>query len=104
MKLCPGLRAGIAAMLALLAVGAGLATFWVLRGNETRDAVLNLNLIFRYEYLPGSVLYLVFTRSHAGGQMSLEPGEITSRIDFSALGRAPVENAFLAKLSYHFAG
>lgn len=73
-------------------------------GYGAQDAVLNLNLIFRYEYLPGSVLYLVFTRSHAGGQVALDPAGGRPRIDFSALGRAPAENAFLVKCSYHFDG
>jgi hypothetical protein len=70
---------------------------------ESRDAVLNVNVIFRYEYLPGSVLYLVFTRSHSGGQVPLDPLD-SERVDFSALGRAPVENAFLLKVSYYFNG
>jgi len=70
---------------------------------ETRDAVLNLDLIFRYEYLPGSVLYLVFTRSHAGGQVPLDP-TVRPRLDFGALRSAPVENTFLVKCSYYFGG
>jgi uncharacterized protein DUF5916 len=96
----------------LFEVGAAAPRSWLRLGDfepaiadpgkyESRDAVLNVNVIFRYEYLPGSVLYLVFTRSHAGGQVPLDPLD-DQRVDFAALARAPVENAFLVKCSYHF--
>jgi hypothetical protein len=79
------------------------------RDFETRDAVLNLNVVFRWEYLPGSVLYLVYTRSQAGG---LAPPQYDgdgqrirpSVLDFGALGRGPIQDLFLLKLSYDFAG
>jgi len=75
---------------------------------DTRDSVLNLNAVFRWEYLPGSFLYLVYTRSHAGG---LAPPQLDSRgqrirppvLDFGALGRGSIEDVFLVKLSYYFA-
>jgi hypothetical protein len=74
---------------------------------NTRDAVLNINVVFRWEYLPGSLLYLVYTRSHAGGlaQAYDSDGQRIQPpvLDFSALGRGLVEDVFLVKLSYFFA-
>ncbi len=75
---------------------------------NTRDAVLNLNVVFRWEYRPGSFLYLVYTRTHTGG---LAPTQYDADglpirppvLDFGALGRGPIENVFLVKLSYYFA-
>jgi hypothetical protein len=76
---------------------------------DTRDAILNLNVVFRWEYLPGSFLYLVYTRSQAGGVAPLQQDAAGQpiqppRLDFGALGRGPIENIFLLKLSYDFAG
>jgi hypothetical protein len=75
---------------------------------ETRDSILNLNVVFRWEYLPGSFLYLVYTRSHAGGLAppQLDPTGQQIRpplLDFAALGRGSIEDVFLVKLSYYFA-
>jgi hypothetical protein len=67
---------------------------------EEREAILNLNVVLRYEFLPGSVLYAVFTRSQAGGG----EGDLSRpRLDFGALGNAPAEQVFLIKASYYFA-
>jgi len=76
---------------------------------DTRDAILNLNAVFRWEYRPGSFLYLVYTRSQAGGlappqqDASGQPIQ-PPRLDFGALGRGPIENILELKLSYDFAG
>jgi len=76
---------------------------------DTRDAVLNLNVVLRWEYRLGSFLYLVYTRSQAGGQAPLQQDASGQpiqppRLDFGALGRGPVENILELKLSYDFAG
>jgi hypothetical protein len=76
---------------------------------DTRDAVLNLNVVFRWEYHLGSFLYLVYTRSQAGGLAPLQQDASGQpiqppRLDFGALRRGPIENIFLLKLSYDFAG
>lgn len=62
-------------------------TFRSLRGNA----------VLRWEYLPGSTLYLVWTRSSAS---SLTRGEIDFSEDARALFRGPAENIFLVKISY----
>src|SRR5215472_3959740 len=76
---------------------------------NTRDAILNLNVVFRWEYLPGSLLYLVYTRSQSGGLAPLQQDAAGQpiqppRFDFGALGRGPIENILELKLSYDFAG
>ena len=62
-------------------------TFRSLRGNA----------VLRWEYRPGSTLFLVWTRS---GASSLSRGQIDFGDDASALFRGPSENIFLVKLSY----
>jgi hypothetical protein len=69
---------------------------------DSRDAVLNLNLLFRWEYRPGSVLYLVYTRAHEGGDAPLLGTART--FDWSALGKGAITDTFLAKLSYYWGG
>jgi hypothetical protein len=76
---------------------------------NTRDAILNLNAVFRWEYRPGSFLFLVYTRSQAGGLAPLQQDASGQpiqppRLDFGALGRGPIENILELKLSYDFAG
>jgi hypothetical protein len=76
---------------------------------DTRDALLNLNAVFRWEYRPGSFLYLVYTRSQAGGLAPLQQDATGQpiqppRLDFGALRRGPSENILELKLSYDFAG
>jgi len=62
-------------------------TFRSLRGNA----------VLRWEYLPGSTLYLVWTRS---GDSSLTRGFIDFGEDARALFRGPSQNIFLVKISY----
>jgi hypothetical protein len=57
------------------------------------------NAVFRWEYQPGSTLFLVWTQERS----SFEPiGDFDFRRDFSDLTRADANNIFLAKLSYYF--
>ena len=54
-------------------------------------------VLLRWEYRPGSTLYLVWTRS---GASSLTRGSIDFSDDAGALFRGPSENTFLVKLNY----
>ena len=59
--------------------------------------VFNANLVFRWEYLPGSTFYLVWTQNRTGfkgifGQNLLD--------DISNVFRVPMDNVILAKISY----
>jgi uncharacterized protein DUF5916/cellulose/xylan binding protein with CBM9 domain len=62
-------------------------TFRSLRGNA----------VLRWEYRPGSTLFLVWTRS---GSSSLARGEIDYGNDVGSLFRGPSENIFLIKVNY----
>ncbi|KKW41948.1 MAG: hypothetical protein UY92_C0012G0027, partial [Candidatus Magasanikbacteria bacterium GW2011_GWA2_56_11] len=62
-------------------------TFRSLRGNA----------VLRWEYHPGSTLYVVWTRSAAS---SLSRGAIDFGDDARALLRGPAENIFLIKVNY----
>jgi hypothetical protein len=58
------------------------------------------NAVLRWEYLPGSTLYLVWTRTSAS---ELARGDIDLGTDARALFRGPAENIFLIKLNYWLA-
>lgn len=57
------------------------------------------NMVVRWEYLPGSTAYLVWTQDRTGftgdGEFRLSPS-------LSDLGRTPANNVFMVKLSHHF--
>jgi len=57
------------------------------------------NAVFRWEYLPGSTLFLVWTQERTAYDPS---GDFNFRRDFSRLTSAEADNIFLAKLSYYF--
>jgi hypothetical protein len=58
------------------------------------------NLVFRWEYRPGSTIFLVWQRLQED-EVSL--GSFDFGRDLSALARAPAENVFMIKVSYWFA-
>jgi len=62
-------------------------TFRSLRGNA----------VLRWEYRPGSTLYLVWTQSRTSEEVL---GDLRFRRDVDALFQAPAENVFLIKASY----
>ena len=55
------------------------------------------NAVLRWEYRPGSTLFLVWTRS---SESSLSRGTIDFGDDFGALWRGPSQNIFLIKVNY----
>ena len=58
-----------------------------------------LNFVVRWEYLPGSILYLVWTN---GMNDYAEVGTLSLRDDFRSLFRSEGNNVFLLKISYWF--
>ena len=56
-------------------------------------------IVLRWEYRPGSMLYLVWTQRRA--DMS-HPGDFDFERDMAAVWRAPGDNIFLVKFSYRF--
>ncbi|MEO7513749.1 MAG: DUF5916 domain-containing protein, partial [Gemmatimonadaceae bacterium] len=55
------------------------------------------NAVFRWEYRPGSTLFLVWQRQQRSYEVL---GDFSARRDWSALMRAPTDNTFLVKMSY----
>ena len=55
------------------------------------------NVVLRWEYRPGSTLFLVWTRS---GSSQPQRGQIDFREDAGALFQGPSSNAVLLKLNY----
>jgi hypothetical protein len=55
------------------------------------------NAVVRWEYRPGSALFLVWQRRQRNDVVG---GDFSVRRDFAALMRAPTDNTFLVKMSY----
>ena len=60
------------------------------------------NAVFRWEYMPGSTLFLVWTQERVDSDEGLEAGDFRFRRNFDDLTAADKNNIFLAKLSYYF--
>jgi hypothetical protein len=65
---------------------------------DFEQAALNVNVVLRWEWRLGSLLYLVYTRAQVPN-VSLDPGE-TGTLDLGSIRRAPAADTFIAKLSY----
>ena len=69
-------------------------------GDSDQDfqrANVNLNAVLRWEFLPGSVFFAVYTRAQAA---SPDPAGALPRLSLRGLGRGETEDVFLLKLSY----
>jgi hypothetical protein len=65
---------------------------------DFEQAALNVNVVVRWEWRLGSLLYLVYQRAQVPN-VSLNPGE-TGTLDLGSVKRAPAADTFIAKLSY----
>ena len=65
---------------------------------DFEQGALNANVVLRWEWRLGSLLYLVYTRSQVPN-VSLGPGDVGA-LDLGALKRAPAADLFILKLSY----
>ena len=68
------------------------------RPGDFEQAALNVNLVLRWEFLLGSTLFAVYTRSQVP-VVQLSTGEAAT-LDFGSLRRAPAADAVVLKLSY----
>ena len=59
----------------------------------------NSNVVFRWEYRPGSVLFVVWQQGRADGR---NPGTFEAARDLQSLFATNPNNTFLIKLSYWF--
>jgi hypothetical protein len=69
---------------------------------DSEQPALDINLVLRWEFKLGSLLYLVYTRSQTPS-LTLGGGE-NGRLDLGAIGRSPAADALLLKLSYWWGG
>ncbi len=60
---------------------------------------LRVNAVFRWEYRPGSTLFVAWTQQR---QDSLDPGDFDFSRDTDRLLGAPAADVFLIKLAYRF--
>jgi hypothetical protein len=58
------------------------------------------NAVFRWEYMPGSTVFLVWTQERSGTDDTY--GDFSMRRDFGDLLEADPNNIFLAKVTYYF--
>jgi len=73
------------------------------RAWDFRFASVNLNAVYRWEYRPGSTLFLVWTQSRAGYDergLFRDSGRFANALDGSRLFRKEPENVLLAKLTW----
>jgi hypothetical protein len=69
---------------------------------DFEEGVLNMNIVLRWEYMLGSTLFLVYTRSQVPAVL-LMPGEAAT-LNLSSVSRAPAADVVLAKLTYFWSG
>jgi hypothetical protein len=69
---------------------------------DFEQGVLNVNVVLRWEYMLGSTLFLVYTRSQVP-TTTLDPNEAGS-LNLGAVGKAPASDIFLAKMTYWWGG
>jgi hypothetical protein len=77
--------------------GAGPASTFAVANPNFSQQSLRGNAVFRWEYRPGSVLYVAWTQSRAGSQ---DFGTLDLARDRTALLASRPENVFLVKVSW----
>jgi len=81
--------------------GAGPAPAIAFANPDFAFRSLRGNAVLRWEYRPGSALYLVWQQDRAS---QLQVGDFEFSRDFGALFREPARNVFLIKATYWFGG
>lgn len=79
--------------------GEGAATPFSFTNPDFNYKSLRGTLVFRWEYYPGSLIYIVWTQNRADFS---HPGDFQLRRDFSDLLLAPGDNIFLVKITYRW--
>ncbi|MGE5177021.1 MAG: DUF5916 domain-containing protein [Hyphomicrobiales bacterium] len=74
------------------------------RNNDFSYSSVNLNMVYRWEYRPGSTFYLVWTQSRSRyddrGQFAANPSAFRNDLRPGPLFRNEPENTILAKITY----
>ncbi len=79
--------------------GLGLAELFSFYNPDFNLKSLRGTIVLRWEYLPGSTLYLVWTQNRVDFAY---PGDLALGRDLKALLTAPGDNVFLVKISYRW--
>ncbi|MHB8055010.1 MAG: DUF5916 domain-containing protein [Candidatus Aminicenantales bacterium] len=79
--------------------GEGPAEAFALGNPDFNMKSLRGTFVFRWEYLPGSLIYFVWTQNRAGYDNT---GVLNFRRDFSDMFSAPGDNIFMVKVSYRW--
>jgi hypothetical protein len=67
---------------------------------DFKDGNININVALRWEYRPGSTLFVVYSRAQTIGDPTAD--QSPTRPDYRALQRGPSDDVVLLKLSYWF--
>ncbi len=78
--------------------GLGPAPSFTIDNPDFTFRSLRGNAVLRWEFRPGSTLFVVWTRSSSS---TLSRGELDLGSDASAVFRGPSQNIFLVKMTYH---
>jgi len=79
--------------------GPGPAEAFLISNPDFNVKSLRGTIVLRWEYLPGSILYFVWTQNRADDSY---PGDFSFSRDLGALLTAPGDNIFLIKISYRW--
>jgi hypothetical protein len=79
--------------------GAGPASAFSFGNPDFNMKSLRGTVVLRWEYLPGSLLYFVWTQNRAD---YADPGVLRLRRDLANLLTAPGDNIFMLKFSYRW--
>jgi hypothetical protein len=79
--------------------GGGPARPFVFGNPDFNLKSLRLNTVFRWEWRPGSTLYLAWTQQR---EDMARPGVFDVGPDLRSLFAAPADNVFLVKIAYWF--
>ena len=77
----------------------GTGTPFVIPNPDFNYTSLRANTVFRWEFKPGSTLYVVWTQQR---EDETSDGRLAFNQDISRMMRAPGDNVFMVKLSYWF--
>ncbi len=79
--------------------GTGNASEFTISNPNFNFKSLRGNVVFRWEFLPGSVFYLVWSHEQTD---FMNPGEFNFKRDFKNLINAKSDNVYMAKITYFF--
>jgi hypothetical protein len=79
--------------------GAGTASSFSFYNPDFNLKSLRGTMVLRWEYLPGSIIYFVWTQNRAD---YANPGDLRFGRDINDLLTAPGDNIFLIKISYRW--